>query len=63
MSAATTCPECHGRKEVRDWQTGKVTDCLECDGLGVVRHDWYETNGAQRDPDDGGRAKPAGGRR
>lgn len=63
MTAATTCPECHGRKTVRDWQTGKRVDCPQCDGLGVVRQDWYDTHGAHDEQPDGGRISPADGER
>ena len=60
---ATTCPVCHGRKQVRDWERGGMRECDECDGLGVVRGDWYDTQGARDEDGNDNRLKPAGGKR
>ena len=40
-----------------------ATTCPECDGLGVVRSDWYITHGANDEQPDGGRISPADGER
>ena len=61
--ARTTCPVCHGSGQVTEWTDGKHVrvECIECDGLGVVRPDWYITDGARHEIDDANRVRQPGG--
>lgn len=48
----TQCPICHGSGTVTMWTGGKRErrDCPECDGLGYVQPDYYDSNGGQYQP-------------